>query len=110
MKKTDVFLQSISIVAGLLMAVRALIVDETFFMSILYLQFVLLVWQLVSAIFLLKKYPNYTPQAARLVRIFLICSCAGFTPFGWPVLLFYYFLTLKTAFGKPKRRTFIDII
>ena len=55
MKKTDVFLQSISIVAGLLMAVRALIVDETFFMSILYLQFVLLVWQLVSAIFLLKN-------------------------------------------------------
>ncbi|MCW3084949.1 MAG: hypothetical protein JWP12_2315 [Bacteroidetes bacterium] len=129
MKKADAIVQSFLLLLTLISLLLSITMDRGFGYCIFYLQLIITLWQIVSAMEMIgghEKYPYRHFKKAKIYMISFFVYLLGFafvcgkgrdllpvTWFfsGWLPVLFYAVFTLQVAFAKtPKRKTFMDII
>lgn len=123
MKKADAIIQSLLLLA-IITAAFCLFIDAQFFYLIFYIYIGMIIWQVLSAIYIISSdAPGSVFKKAKrhfLLTLFfftmLSLSCAS----AWcmwlcfacscSVSISYFILTIKRVFIKPRRKTFLDII
>jgi len=132
MRKFDFAIQTTLMSAALALGVTALLYGSEYLVFLLVVQFLMGVWQLLSAFATTANRNHGNEIRTKIIRIYWMLVVAYFAVLillystadkdaawqstaiwlhmAWLIAIYYYAFTIRLAFGVPRRKTFFDVV